>query len=565
MERKKWKVGDEAQVVGLTKRLDINGEVVILENWSKKNRRWQARVAKTEEVILIKLENLQAVMSAREAASERYVLDPAIQECLKKFVRGDPDSPVPRDLLIQGQLSWEVLETFVRIAKEMYGDSSTVVLGMVYDFIGKDVDSKLLLWNFRRHFRSICEQSYLPFVHPAQRNPMESVSEITQLMSAARRGLLAYVESKQALLLNVVRRTKGVTIVSDRHDMSTVLRNTMGGTLLNPLADNKSIRRAVLLKELTSEGRCGVIDVIRGGRVKEVKIDIFLYNAYVTWIIQDVLDTLDKADAKDGRSLREWNIMQEWEIQLTSRVDVGPERIFVDISDEYCIDSWLEGLVSMDLETLETIPGVNTDRRIIRLVFFAMLAFDRMLRIGAYDKQREDMVEKAEETTNASTAETIPQPEIWKVGTKVVLVNMGDGCTGKSSLTNGMVGKVVGPSEDLHQHYRVSFSNLFEAQDVHVSNIKVASSKPKREVHTCICGQKATKICSRCNAVWYCSKTCQVDDYKKRHKMVCKVITSDDPFQLFFSRKQDDDKSNEPCDSIHQDDYSDDEGLDEVS
>jgi len=38
---------------------------------------------------------------------------------------------------------------------------------------------------------------------------------------------------------------------------------------------------------------------------------------------------------------------------------------------------------------------------------------------------------------------------------------------------------------------------------------------------SCTCGKGATKFCSRCKSVSYCSKECQVKDWKD-HKLVCK-------------------------------------------
>ncbi len=38
------------------------------------------------------------------------------------------------------------------------------------------------------------------------------------------------------------------------------------------------------------------------------------------------------------------------------------------------------------------------------------------------------------------------------------------------------------------------------------------------------CRNPATKRCTRCKSVQYCSKDCQIKDYKLGHKKVCKEI-----------------------------------------
>jgi hypothetical protein len=37
---------------------------------------------------------------------------------------------------------------------------------------------------------------------------------------------------------------------------------------------------------------------------------------------------------------------------------------------------------------------------------------------------------------------------------------------------------------------------------------------------TCLCGKKSTKLCSNCHLIFYCSRQCEKDDYKK-HKKIC--------------------------------------------
>ena len=50
----------------------------------------------------------------------------------------------------------------------------------------------------------------------------------------------------------------------------------------------------------------------------------------------------------------------------------------------------------------------------------------------------------------------------------------------------------------------------------------------RRELGTkcACCGSKAEKRCSRCKKTWYCSKECQVKDFKAGHKAICKDPSS---------------------------------------
>lgn len=38
------------------------------------------------------------------------------------------------------------------------------------------------------------------------------------------------------------------------------------------------------------------------------------------------------------------------------------------------------------------------------------------------------------------------------------------------------------------------------------------------------CLKPATQRCSRCKTIWYCTRECQVDHYKKEHKLQCKAL-----------------------------------------
>lgn len=64
------------------------------------------------------------------------------------------------------------------------------------------------------------------------------------------------------------------------------------------------------------------------------------------------------------------------------------------------------------------------------------------------------------------------------------------------------------------------FEELGRLGEIYTNDI--FSYESKEEIHLCAnCGIDATKRCSRCKAVWYCSKECQVKHYKESHKKVC--------------------------------------------
>lgn len=53
---------------------------------------------------------------------------------------------------------------------------------------------------------------------------------------------------------------------------------------------------------------------------------------------------------------------------------------------------------------------------------------------------------------------------------------------------------------------------------------KTMSHQPSEAVRTCVCGASNPKLrCSRCASVWYCSKACQVADWKAGHKRACRL------------------------------------------
>jgi hypothetical protein len=63
------------------------------------------------------------------------------------------------------------------------------------------------------------------------------------------------------------------------------------------------------------------------------------------------------------------------------------DRFILDVSDGFDLTPWIEGLASFDLSVLSDAPGVDTDRRIVRLAFFAELAWKFTLHFLAWDEK----------------------------------------------------------------------------------------------------------------------------------------------------------------------------------
>jgi hypothetical protein len=70
------------------------------------------------------------------------------------------------------------------------------------------------------------------------------------------------------------------------------------------------------------------------------------------------------------------------------------------------------------------------------------------------------------------------------------------------------------------------FEELGRLGELYTNDIFDYESKDE-DKHICAnCGIDASKRCSRCKTVWYCSKECQVKHFKESHKKNCKDITT---------------------------------------
>jgi len=541
-----FKRGEKCVLTGLKQCADLNGQVATLLKWSISHERWEVRCSNGKEIRVCQ-ENLSKTDQSTRAGSARakkapepcrYVLDPVLGNVLKEMVRGG--QLLPSDIGIpqagSGQISLVVFENFADLATETYkdppsrhgGSKSAVVLAMLIDFVGKDGDSGLVLQVLKAKISEIFHPQnmggfLLPIPSPMSKlMKMDTAADLGALMFNLREGTLASIESRQGILANIISEMKGFKLKSDRNDPGTILKMVMCGK-----DDNKSVKCTALEEELRFAAMYGEVAVI-GKRYRKVKVDESFHRVYISWLIQDVLPTLSSSDARKG-SLGKWHRLTSWEKQLTASIQATPVRITLDVSDDFDLTPWLEGLVSLDLPTLSDAPGVDTDRRILRLAFFTELAWQLSLSSGAWDRKRQasmapPSLKEVETTGDAANADMFGhvknEQDCFKKRSKVIVARLEE--KEHQILCNGMEGRIlsqVGPD-----HYSVSLTNLSEPQIVHASNLQHAT-KVVREEHECICGQPGEVFCGRCNMQWYCSVDCQTADYE-RHKLGCKAMVS---------------------------------------
>jgi len=511
---------DQASVVGLVSRQDLNGHIVTLLKWRDDLERWEARCNESGEGVRIKPTNLRKVTRDSELAKElrRFVLDPVLGNSLKSIIRGE--HPFIVSGVGEGQITRIAFEPFVSLALEVYRDppagitnKEVVTVAMFLDFIGKEGDSELVFMSLKTKlssaFNFALHGMFLP-APPAFRRllDMGTAADISTLMLIAREGTLAHIESQQVMLKRLLPHLRGVKIQSDRQKPAKVFQMLFCGS-----DDNKSMKRLSLKQELIQAAMYGEVTIIGTDGMKSVEVDEGFHRVYVSWLLDDVFPTLRASDARKS-SLGEWHRILNWEKQLTSSITVASDHAMLDVSDDFSIDSWLDGFVSFDLSFLKDLPGVDTDRRILRLALFAEWAFKASLETDAWDKMR-----RGEKPPSPFKDIDEQKPAAFKEGTKVVLVNMDEK---NPVLCSGMTGRITSASEP--GKYGVSFSNLEQPKLVDAANLRVAE-KVQREYHECICGDEGTFRCKRCNKKWYCSSSCQSDDYQ-RHRKACKVLGS---------------------------------------
>jgi len=186
---------------------------------------------------------------------------------------------------------------------------------------------------------------------------MSTAADLGMLMCNLRKGTLAFIEQHQSMLTNIVSDMKGYKLKSNRREAATMMRMVMCGNMCD---DNKSMKCANLREELSHAAMCGEVNVVGRTGIKNVKVNPFLHQVYVDWLIEDVLPTLSTSDARKG-SLGKWHRLENWEKQLTKSIQtITPVRIMLDVADDFELAPWLEGLLSVDLDVLSDAPGVDT-------------------------------------------------------------------------------------------------------------------------------------------------------------------------------------------------------------
>lgn len=82
--------------------------------------------------------------------------------------------------------------------------------------------------------------------------------------------------------------------------------------------------------------------------------------------------------------------------------------------------------------------------------------------------------------------------------------------------------------KNINKEDQVALDLLVEAFSFEIPLVKKI-----RENNCENCGKYADKRCSRCKIVWYCSRECQVNDFKTKHKTVCKKRQVTNDIKLF--------------------------------
>jgi hypothetical protein len=360
---------------------------------------------------------------------------------------------------------------------------------------------------------------------------MDTVSDYGNLMYNLRKGTLAFIESQQMMLKRTVSNMKGAKMKSNRHEASTMYRMLMCGS-----DDNKSIQCSKLEEELVNACMGGEVTVLEPGNVKNIKCNVLMHRAYTQWLVKEVSSSLSPLDAKYG-SLGKWHRLLSWEKQHTKAIEATPVRLTLDVTDDFDITPWVEGLISTDISTLNDAPGVDTDRRILRLAFFAELSLNYLIQIQSVALDERQIVAPSDEkgfeaegtdSGTDSSPTTLPCDKIEKIqhaplkkGANIIIVGLEE--KEYALVRNGMEGQIAEIVDT--QQCSILFTNLTLPQIIHTSNL-TRTTRVSRELHKCLCGQNGDLFCTRCNMMWYCSAKCQADDYD-RHKIGCKAMVSE--------------------------------------
>jgi hypothetical protein len=420
MMRTKLKPGDKAHIKGLIQR-------------SAKNGRTGASNGQ-EGAGVVDRTTVSGGTKKRHSHNPRRVADgihgpprrmfyPSAGEALKYIVRDKvaehshthphpPPDDFPEKMRVRGQITRAVFEDTISVACKLYdipGTETKDVVCTVYDFLGKKGDGRLL-------------QTLQTKVSRNDLYATNTAAAVSDFMSEVRKGTLAHIEFQQLLLKSVIHNSKDFFQSRQRHDPSTVAKMLMvcGGDADG--SSSISISAMKLQEELIDAGVGGEVYT---STVKRVAIDETLHNAYVNWLVHSVIPTLDLSDAKRKGNLMKWYRVPSWEQHLISAIvnTLEGDRIVLAVDDlnngEDDDRGWLEsclyGFTSMDLSILSDSPGINVDRRIVRLAFFAQLVWNESLRCGAWDKLRkakDDLLLQGEQESHVAASSFEPRGEI---------------------------------------------------------------------------------------------------------------------------------------------------------
>ena len=142
--------------------------------------------------------------------------------------------------------------------------------------------------------------------------------------------------------------------------------------------------------------------------------------------------------------------------------------------------SWIEGLLSTNLNDLSGAPGIGIHWGILLIVFFSNIAWE--FAIQCPDK------DPFECTVAALNGE-----RKLKKGKKVTVHSL-DGGDNSAQVTDGMQCKIVEKIDQIH--YTVTFTNLAKPQVLHRSNLRKVG-QVSRECHSCICGEESGFVYNR--------------------------------------------------------------------
>jgi len=536
-----FQAGDKCRIIGLQRRHDLNGQIVTVLKWSKKHGRWEVRCSNPSLAsVRVRPENLIGLSS--DDAKKQFVA--CVSDCLDKIVRGggvrfdDYQDFMHKYGVGSGQISNIAFSTAGITGKELFqgNDSDSIILAMLLECIGKNGDSKLIQESLKSKLDNIFENSLVPLQNVMSTfSNMISISDLGKLMLNLREGTLAFIESRRCFISKFVSDFK---LASDLQQPNIVM-----GMMIGFKDDNKSLKSRNLGDEIFREAMGGEVTIIDSSGIKRVEVNESLHRIYIHWLFDDVAQTLSVSDASKG-SLSKWHRILIWEKELTSSIQVTPGgregRMRLDVSDDFAFGPWIEGLLSMDLDLLSGIPGVDTDRRILRMAFLSELTFQFLFQCGILDRKHAKASactstspssnSKCSSTNAKATITSDKKPNAsddaksgntkFKKGYKVFVLNLDN--NGAEFVVNGMYGEIL-EQIDSH-HYSVLFPNLAVPRALHASKLSKVKKVP-RESHLCTCGKEGQFLCSRCGSMWYCSIKCQMND-KTRHGTICKSIAS---------------------------------------